>query len=314
MPEPLKPRNGSLHRRTVSLLTALTFLVLAVTGVIAFILPFSIDIIGLHALMGFVFIGLIGLHVINNSHHLSRYVRSKTLWASLAVTAALSLLFWWQPAPVRAVLGWSGNLGPALDRFEMSEGGMVFDYSPSPDYKMRVTVKPGPSYHIDPPPDVAIWLENQDGYHIKTLLDPGSPEQTPYWSFKLAGWEQAKQEAEELGRELGEVDAVSSPTPNASFDPADYILPGADLEDSTPYRLLLEINQPGDGQASLVHAVDIDNRLPKTFQLLELRGYPQREEEHEDGRKMWGLYYIDESFDTALDLIDSALLTIERAP
>jgi hypothetical protein len=26
----------------------------------------------------------------------------------------------------------------------------------------------------------------------------------------------------------------------------------------------------------------------------------------------WGLYYVDESFGSALDLIDSALLTIER--
>ena len=307
-----QPQRGSLHRRAVSLLTALTFLVLSVTGVLAFILPFSIDIIGLHALMGFVFIGLIGLHVINNSHQLARYLRSRVLLVTIVVTSALTLLFWWQPAPVRAVLAWSGNLGPAMERFDMREDGIVFDYSPSPDYKMRVTVKTGPSYHIDPPPHVAIWLENQDGYHIKTLLNPDAPEHTPYWSFKHAGWEKAKQEAEKLDRELGEIDAVSYPTPNASFDPADYILPGADLEHSTPYSLLLEINQPGDNQASLVHAVEINNRLPQTFQLLELRGYPKRDDD-EDGRETWGLYYIDESFDTALDLIDSALLTIERA-
>jgi len=307
-----KPRLGTLHRRAVSLLTALTFLVLAVTGVLGFILPFSLDIIGLHALMGFVFIGLIALHIINNGRPLLSYVRSRAFWYTVAVTSVLTLLFWFQPAPVRAVLGWSGNLGPAMERFVMREDGMVFDYSPSPDYKMQVTVVTGPSYHMDPPPNVAIWLENQDGYHIKTLLAPDDPEQTPFWSFKHAGWEKAKQEAEELGHELGEVDAVSSPTPNASFDPADYILPGADLEDSTPYGLLLEINQPGDGQASLVHAVEINNRLPQTFQLLELRGYPKREDDDEEGRESWGLYYIDESFDSALDLIDSALLTIER--
>ena len=37
-----KTQLGTLPRRTVSLLTALTFLVLAVTGVLAFIQPFSI--------------------------------------------------------------------------------------------------------------------------------------------------------------------------------------------------------------------------------------------------------------------------------
>ena len=145
-------------------------------------------------------------------------------------------------------------------------------------------------------------LQPETGYHIKTLLAPGDEAQTPYWAFKHAGWEQAKREAEELE----EVDAITSSTPNASFDPADYILPQA-TEDSTPYRLLLEINQPGDDQASLAYLVEINNALPRTFQLLDLHGYPKFEEDGD-----WDLYYIDESYTTALDLIDSALLTIER--
>jgi len=302
-----KPQLGTLPRRAVSLLTALTFLVLSVTGVIAFIQPFSLGVIGLHSLMGFLFVGMIVLHVVNNSRPMAGYLRSKTLWASLAVTAALTALFWWQPAPVRAVLGLSGNLGPAMDRFEMNEDGMNFSYTPSPDYKMRLTVKTGASYHASPPPQVAIWLENQGGYHIKTLLAPDTPGETPYWAFKHAGWEKAKRDAEALG----EVDAVSSPTPNGSFDPADYILPGTS-EDSTPYSLVLEINQPGDNQPSLVHSVEIDNNVPRTFQLLELRGYPKREPDDGKGKETWGLYYFDESFSSALDLIDSALLTIER--
>lgn len=299
---PLSP----LSRRVVSLLTALTFVVLAVTGVLAFIQPFSIGIIGLHALMGFVFIAVIALHVSNNLSPFISYLRGKAVWVTLAVTAALTVLFWWQPAPIKTVLGLSGNLGPAMERFAMSDDGMVFDYSPSPDYKMQLTVKTGPSYHTSPPPQVAIWLENQGGYHIKTLLAPESATETPYWVFKHAGWEKAKRKAEELG----EVDAVTSPTPNGSFDPADYILPAS--QDSTPYSLVLEINQPGDQQPSLVHAVEIDNRLPRTFQLLELRGYPKRNADDKNGKETWGLYYVDQSFSSALDLIDSALLTIER--
>lgn len=298
---------GTLRRRAVSLFTALTFLVLAVTGVLGFILPFSIGIIGLHALMGFLFVGLIVLHVFNNHRQLGGYLRSRTLWITLGMTAGLTGLFWWQPAPVKVVLGWSGNLGPAMERFEMNDDGLHFDYSPSPDYKMRLTVKTGPTFHLKPPPVVAIWLENQGGYHIKTLLAPEDAGEAPYWAFKHAGWEKAKREVEEAGG----FDAISSPTPNGSFDPADYILPG-DSADSTPYSLMLEINQPGDGQASLVHAVEIDNRLPRTFQLLELRGYPKREADDEQGKETWGLYYVDERFTSALELIDSALLTVQR--
>ncbi len=299
------PLLGTLRRRFISLSTALTFVVLAVTGVLAFIQPFSIGIIGLHALMGFVFVLLIGLHVFNNSRPLASYLRSKALWGTFALTSALTALFWWQPAPVKTILGWSGNLGPAMERFEMREDGMVFEYAPSPDYKMRLTVQPGPSFHTQPPPQVAIWLENQGGYHIKTLLAPGASVETPYWAFKHAGWENAMREAEERG----DVDVVSSATPNGSFDPADYILPRP-TGDTNPYQLLLEINQPGDDQASLVYAVEIDNSLPKYFQLLELRGYPKRKDK--DNNEAWALYYIDDTFSSALDLIDSALLTIER--
>jgi hypothetical protein len=306
MSERKNPQLGTLRRRSVSLLTAMSFLVLAVTGVLGFVRPFSIGIIGLHSLMGFLFIGLIALHVVNNSRPLAGYLRSKAMWSTLAITAALTLLFWWQPAPVKTVLGWSGNLGPAMERFEMREDEMVFDYSPSPDYKMRLNVKTGPSYGTNPPPDVAIWLENQGGYHIKTLLAPAATDEVPYWKFKHAGWENAKREAEAAGG----VDVISSPTPNGSFDPADYILPG-DSEDSTPYALLLEINRAGDQQASLVYAVEIDNSLPRAFQLLELRGYPKREDD-DDGKEAWSLHYVDESFGSALELIDSALLTIER--
>ncbi|MEX0792019.1 MAG: DUF2271 domain-containing protein [Pirellulaceae bacterium] len=303
------PRLGKFHRPAVTLLTALTFVVLAVTGGIAFILPFSIGVIGLHALMGFVFIALIGLHGFNNRRPLVNYLRSKVFYTAFVVTSLLTLLFWMQPVPVQWVLSWSGNLGPAIERFQMSEEEMVFDYQPTSDYQMRLTVKTGPAYHANSPPQVAIWLENQGGYHIKTLLAPTAEDESPYWAFKHSGWEKAKREAEERG----EIDAVSSATPNGSFDPADYIAPD-NAKDSTPFSLLLEINQPDDGQPSLVHAVQIDNSLPRSFQLLELRGYPKRDDDGDDDavKETWSLYYVDDSFTSALDLIDSVLLTIKR--
>lgn len=143
------------------------------------------------------------------------------------------------------------------------------------------------------------------GRRSVSLLSPTNAGETPYWSFKHAGWEKAKRDA----GQFGEVDAVSSPTPNGSFDPADYILPG-DSKDSTPYQLLLEINQAGDQQPSLVWAVEIDNSLPRSFHLLDLRGFPKRGEDDADGKQTWNLYYVDESVNSALYLIDSALLTI----
>jgi hypothetical protein len=268
-------------------------------------------------LIGFVFIGLIALHILNNTGHLGRYLKRGPVWITLSVVAALAVLFFWQPAPIKGVLGLSKNLGPSLDDYEVTDLGLSYHYTPDPGYEMALTVRSGSGFDTESPPHFAIWLENASQYHIKTLHTPEGKEgrsALPYWDFKRRGWEEAKREAETSGIELAEelgFDAISGATQNSSFDPADYILPGDNAE-SLPYRLLIEINQPGDDQASLVYAVDIDNFDPCTFQLLDLVGYPKREEDDEDGKEVWALYYVDDSFDSALSLIDSALLTIER--
>ena len=306
------------NRSIVSLLTTLSFLVLAITGIVAFVQPFSIQVVGLHALMGFVFVGLIALHAANNFKHLSRYFRSRVLWATLTITAGLTTLFFWQPGPIRNLLLLSQNLGPAIERFEMKDDGLVYHYSPAPHYKLALTIRAGKAFDSARPPHVAIWMENASFYHIKTLHQPVNLKigraSLPYWDFKVRSWEEAKRKAEESGRDLNEqveVDGLSGATQNSSFDPADYILATKNKK-SLPYRLLIEINQPDDNQASLVYAVEIDNTDPHTFQLLDLIGYPKRENNNENKKEAWELYFVDENFDSALDLIDSALLTIER--
>jgi len=303
-----------MKRNWVSLLAALTFVVLSVTGILAFVRVFSLQVVGLHALMGFLFIGIVALHVYNNIKPLKRHAATKALWVTLPLIAALTALIWLRPAPVRALIGLSANLGPAQERFEVSEDGLVFQYAPDPAYKLALSVKTAQGYDTDNPPEVAIWLENQGAFHIKTLLAPEAAfaDRLPYWAFKRRGWEKAK---EERLLDNDELAGVSEATPNGSFDPADYILP-ADPENTTPYKLLIEINQHGDAhgpfedQPSLVYAVEIDNRDPRTYQLLDIVGYPKREDEA--GKEAWSLYYVNEDFGSALDLIDSALLTIER--
>jgi len=55
--------------------------------------------------------------------------------------------------------------------------------------------------------------------------------------------------------------------------------------------------------------VEVDNFDPRTFQLLELVGYPALDQENEE----WYLSYVDESIESAFEIVDSALLQIERA-
>ena len=308
------------RRRLVSLFNAILFGVMAVTGVIAFIQPFSIEIIGLHALTGFLFIGVVAGHIFNNSVALKKYIKSPVVIGVIGVTIFTTLLFYYQPAPIKKILGLSGNLGPALDLFEMDEKGMTYKYTPDPGYKMLIDLRTGPAYDLENPPRVAVWLENQSLYHIKTLYvsdTPDSREQLPYWAFKVKGWEQAQKEAEEKNLSLEDsVDAVSEATTNGSFDPADYILP-TEQNASMPYRVMIEVNQPNDpsskldDQPSLVYEVEVDNYDPYTFQLLELVGFPVLEKDTE--KEEWYLSYADETIESAFEIVDSVLLQIDRA-
>jgi hypothetical protein len=295
---------------------------MAGSGVWAFAQPFSIQVIGLHALTGFIFIVVIGLHIANNFVPLKKYLKNRAVWSVVGITGGLAVLFYFQPSPIKAVLGLSGNLGPALDRFEMTDDGMKYDYTPSPSYKLSLDIRTGSSYSPENPPRLAVWLENQSFYHFKTLYASESEdakEMLPYWAYKVKGWEKAKAEAKKRGVDLNEtVDAVSGATQNGSFDPADYILPG-ETNSSMPYRVMIEINQPDDpsekleDQPSLIYQVEVDNYDPKTFQLLELVGYPVKEMT-EESEEEWAIYYVDERFGSAMSLINSALLTIDRSP
>ena len=313
-----------MKRNVVSLTIAVLFLTLAVTGVMGFFLPFNILTVSVHALLGFVFIGSIALHLKNNFRQLKNYFTSKTALLVILCVAALVTVILMQPKPVLTILGLSKNLGPAADRFELKDTKMIYNYTPAPHYKMQLDFKGGSAFDAEKPPRVAIWLENTSRYHLKTLYHskaPDAKQSLPYWHYKKSEYEKYKAEseaAEKAGKKQAEdVDALSSATPNESFDPADYIVP-KDPEKETPYRLLIEINALDDSnehyadQPSLVYVVEVDNKRPRSYQVLDLVGYPESEIDEEEGELEWSLLYADGTITTAHDLFDSALLLIER--
>ena len=313
-----------MKRHWISTLIAMLFVTLAVTGVMGFFFPFNLLTVSVHALVGFVFIAAVGLHIRGHYHQLRRYFTKRSAAVLFLFVVALITVILWQPRAVTAIIGLSDNLGPDPSRFELDGQRMLYRYDPAPHYRMLLEVMGGSAYDAQDPPFVAIWIENRSGYHIKSLYHSerdGYEAQLAYWHYKRSEYlkykaeHEAKSEAEKQAEE-DELDALSSATENDSFDPADYIVP-RDPEREVPYRVLIEINQPGDGndhhadQPALVYSVEVDNLDPRTFQVLEIVGYPQAEE-GEDGEMEWSLYYADETMTTARDLLDSALLRIAR--
>ena len=289
----------------------MTFLVIVISGLLAFFRPFSILVTGLHALMGFVFIFLIFFHVKQNFKGMKKSLEISLALYCFLGTALLTGLFLWQPQPIKRILGLSHNGGAALDRFQMKENGMVYNYTPVENFKFKLEVRAGENYDTVTPPEIAIWLENQSSYHIKTLYTSQSKKDLPYWAWKVEEYEKAKVESEKKSISDKELDAISGATPNSSFDPKDYILPERKSE---PFYLLIEVNQKNDqnesyaDQPSVLYKVEIDNKFPKAFQVLDIIGYSKFDPED----KAWNAYYPDGSLTTALKLIDSALLTIDR--
>lgn len=297
------------------------FVTLAVTGLMGFFLPFNLLTVSVHSFIGFIFILSVALHIKNNWRSLRGYFKTRSAMVLLLFVIGLIAVILWQPAPVKAILGLSSNLGPDPSRFELVGQRMLYRYDPAPHYRLQLEVIGGLAYDANDPPFVAIWIENRSGYHIKSLYHSdrdGYEAQLPYWHHKRSEYLKYKkeQEAKSQTQRQAELDALSSATENDSFDPADYIVP-RDPARQSPYRVMIEINQQGDAnddhadQPSLVYAVEVDNLDPRTFQVLEIVGYPKAEQ-GEDGQAVWSLYFVDETITTARDLLDSALLRIVR--
>ena len=297
------------------------FVTLAVTGVMGFFLPFNLLTVSVHALVGFVFIAAIAFHIRNHFKQLRRYFTKRSALVLLLFVVGLITVILLQPRPVTAIIGLSDNLGPDPSRFELDGQRMLYRYDPAPHYCMLLEVMGGSAYDADDPPMIAIWIENRSGYHIKSLYQTnreGYDIQLPYWHHKRSEYLKYKQEheAKSEAEQQEELDALSSATENDSFDPADYIVPKDPARDA-PYRVMIEINHVGDAnehhadQPSLVYSVEVDHRDPRTFQVLEIVGYPKAEQD-EDGEMAWSLYFVDETITSARDLLDSALLRIAR--
>ncbi len=303
--------NGSKRRGTRRALASLSLLiavgVVTATGAIAFLRPFSLTVTSLHVVFGLCLVIAAIWHIGHNIPQLKRYLKTQSAVVCATAATVLAAAVFLQAPPIRTFMGWSADADRSPVSWLDREGRLRLRYAASEDCLLVLDVQKGPTYPVTAP-CMAIWLENESAYHIHTLHAPEREDgarRLPYWRDKRAKWQKAREESEAASSE--DTDAVSGATPNASFDPADYI-----LADDQRYTVLLEISATRDDateHASLVYSVEIDNSEPVRFQVLSRLGIP----EPSPADDAWVIGYdVSRLGEDALNRIDSALVTLDR--
>jgi len=277
---PADPANASVRklprlltwftsRKLGSLLTGLSFLVVAVSGVLSFFSAYTERLAGVHTIAGFSFIAAALIHIFHNGSTWLRYVRgritllpSRVFLVAFAVTAGLLAASYQGVRPVLALLAWgaacrSTGAPPktTYDKLILDVGGQ------GPLVSLDVKVGPffrftEPTYGFEITPQMAVWTEDEQGHLLDTLYvtrdegrsgyDEGDEKHTlsprpaalPVWSHAIGIQRGA---TPMLDRHAPAPDVVSSASPTDNV----YIV-GRAHKAGGRFAVLLELNSSFD--------------------------------------------------------------------
>lgn len=268
-------------RHLVNLALVPFFLTLVVTGLMRFLLPFSLITTRIHIISGFAVLVLVGLHLISRTPYFKSIIRSvgtskdhrnhitqktliviSSLWIFLLTTS-----FWGLP-PASQVIDASYesrhratifrsdpqtvykpvNDGMRLKRVTDSDASLLVQLDWSSSFIEKFRQNRGPL--SDSRPQIAIWAESETGTLIETLYLSETSAFSE--SFEWAGHQQQRVDILPIWRNRftlttgiapdGEQAAFfSGATPEHSFSIHNYL-----KTNSNPFYLYVEINAPGD--------------------------------------------------------------------
>ena len=324
-----------MKRSFVSLLIAILFLVLGVTGILMYISPFSEATTVLHITTGFLFVLGIGLHLFKNSRALFSYIKgAKKGRFHLNPTLlgiAISMLL---------IIGISKfDLPPLKQLYAIGEGlqGKTAVYykvmetnTQIQGKEIKVEVLMGNPIHT---PTLAIWVEDQQGNYLQDLYvsqklaregfinfnNKRRPEALPIWSHK-----RGIQAADGLfvpSKENPIADGMTGATPTSN-----WILNSQIAESVDSIRIFMEINQSFDwnayytptafpddpvysgpgkvGQPALIYASEILNLQHPLITQMKLLG--RAHHSGQDGAVRSDLSHMT----TALDMVERILVEV----
>lgn len=273
--------------RVSHLCMLLNFIVLVITGVMRFTLPFSIEVTRVHMLSGLAITVLIGFHIFGRLRQMKSMVKSRDGVNYLPVFLSLLLcgVYWsaawfaWPGAKQVVDLSYESRHKNEIFRQRSNVVGDVAETSLH-TFKLA-TEKSSIDVALDwtelgkeSNKSVAIWVETKSGSMIETL----------FISEELRFSEDADWEGEQVkrGRILpiwrnrytaicgigpdGIYDAISGPTKNHQFDLEN------NLTAKDAFAVYVEINAANDDQPSVLYVALIDPESPNSYTLLSLLG------------------------------------------
>lgn len=331
-----------LFRHIANLGLLLSFTTLAVTGVMSFVLPFSITTTRVHIVFGVVTIVLVGMHLATRVNYFMRIAKQSfqikakkkpqvprwLVGVILLVWAGLLYVSFAGRQPASALIG---------QGYEARHKAEIFRAAPQTVYKkvgrenhivsrssetgevvieVLITYREG----LGQQPAAAVWAQTNRPHMIQTLFvdETLAYSDTPQWG----GGQVRRVEVLPIWRNLytqvngvdpnGDPNAVTGATPKHSFSIEKTIK----SEDGL-FEVCLEINLPGDtngeytdpqlGQPSMFYATDaIDLSAGYSYYLMRRIG-------HGGGAEQSGLPALGvEGLTTAQGLVERVLVRIKR--
>jgi hypothetical protein len=332
-----------LIRHIANLGLLLAFATLAVTGVMSFVLPFSITTARVHIVFGLVTLVLVGLHLATRVDYFTRIAKQSVSfnakkkpqvprWLVASIVLAWAGLLWVsfmgsRPASDLIAMGYEARrtaeifrAAPQTAYEQVSETVRVASLSAeSGEVIIRVEVE----YRDDLPkqPAAAIWAQSTGvpARMIETLyVDQAlAYSATPNWNGKPAPrhhilpiWRHQYRDINGVDP-TGDTDAVTSATPNHSFS-IEQSLASEDDE----IVICLEFNAHGDpneaypdahlGQPSVLYTALIDLASEQDYYLMSRTAHGGGAET--DGQPRYDF----EDITTAKDLVEKVLVQIKR--
>jgi len=325
-----------MKRSFVSLLIAVLFLVLGVTGVLMFISPFSKATTVLHITTGFLFVLGIGFHLINNYRALFSYIKGAkrgrfhftpaVLWIVISMLLLVGISKFDLP-PLKQLYA----IGESLQAKTEVYYKVIETNTQIQGQGINVEVLMGNPSHT---PTLAIWVEDQQGNYLQELYvsqklareefinfnNQRRPEALPVWSHK-----RGIQAADGLfapSKENPIADGMTGATPTTNWILQSHIVSPVDS-----IRVFMEINQSFDwnahynpnafpddlvysgpgkvGQPALIYATEILNLQQPLLEQMKLLG--RAHHSGQDGAIRSDLAHMT----TALNMVERILVEIQ---